>query len=194
MGNVTKGDEFTLFRSEQYNEKLYPKTTMVLEALQVGVSVLSVDSDSVFLQNPLPHLQRYSMYDIATIEGNVHSAGLYLSNPTRAALQLHSTMLRFQKKKFGSNQQILNHVIKNVMEDKLRIGRFNSLKFMGGRRYFTPSRYDGHSKPNCCSFAHDKCCPRSEALILHNDWVLPRRSGKIYYFKEQLMWGVDTNR
>ena len=68
MKNVSRGYQYTKFRTSAYNEKLYPKAAMILEALQVGVSVLAIDIDTVFLKDPLPFVKFYNHCDIAIIK------------------------------------------------------------------------------------------------------------------------------
>ena len=59
IGNRTEGEGHTDFRSEGYNIKTFYKTEAVLEALQAGVSVFFVDSDCVFLKNPLSYMKTF---------------------------------------------------------------------------------------------------------------------------------------
>ena len=87
-----------------------------------------------------------------------------------------------------SSQQTMNYIINDIMKDSLSITQLGENKFYGGREYF----YQGRPY-HCCSFPYDECCPRSEAIIQHNN-IAFTLGVKIYRFKEQLMWEVDTNR
>ena len=194
IGNRTEGEGHTKFRSDGYNKKTFYKTQVVLEALQAGVSVFFVDSDCFFLKNPLPYLKNFRDCNLATtqeLNGTVHNSGIYLAHPTPATIELHEEMIRNQEKKSNrSNQQILNDIITQQIENNnLKITKLGENKFYtGGREYF----YQGHLY-HCCSFPYDECCPRSEAIIQHNN-IAFTLGVKIYRFKEQLMWEVDTNR
>ena len=163
-----------------------------MEALKAGVSVFFVDSDCFFLKDPLPYLKTFSNCDLATTReqnGTIHNSGLYLAHPTPATIELHEEMITMQQKKPTlSNQQILNDIINHPKNDNLNITQLGQNKFYAGREYF----YQGHPY-HCCSFPYDECCPRSETIIQHNN-IAFTLGVKIYRFKEQLMWEVDTNR
>ena len=183
IGNRTEGEGHTDFRSEGYNIKTFYKTEALLEALQAGVSVFFVD---------LSYLKTFRDCDLATtqeLNGKVHNSGLYLAHPTPSAIELHKRMIKMQEKKPNrSNQQILNYVTKHFMKNSLRITQLGKNKFYDGREYFYQD-----NPYHCCSFPYDECCPRTEAMIQHNN-IAFTLGVKIYRFKEQLMWEVDTNR
>ncbi len=202
MKNLTVGSQYTLWRSTEFNEKTYPRNDIVLEALQVGLSVLVVDIDMVFFGNPFPFLlQTYRDVDLATTQEHfylleiihyvVHCIGVYFVNPTHASIKLHSKMKHFQGKKIGSNQQIMNHVMYSIMYQELRVAELDPLRFYDGFNYFGDFTV---SIASCCQFAHDSCCPRRKALVLHSNNLKPKPYAKIYSFKEHLMWDIDDNR
>ena len=163
-----------------------------MEVLKAGVSVFFVDSDCFFLKDPLPYLKTFSNYDLATTQelgGKVHNSGLFLAHPTPATIELFEQMMEMQEKKPDlSNQQILNYIIKHFKRHSISITQLGKDKFYDGRQYF----YQDHPY-HCCSFPYDECCPRSEAIIQHNN-IAFTLGVKIYRFKEQLMWEMDTNR
>ena len=158
------------------------------------MSVLFIDSDAVFLRDPKSLLERYKwnslalaqVFDIVTsqelINGNsiAHCSGLYFANPTVQAIELHKRMIQKQRTDGKSNQLIMNDLINQMKQ--LKIGELDPRKIYDGLRYFS----------SCCAFAFDKCCPRSETVILHNNWALTHWD-KIYRFKEHLMWHLDTD-
>ena len=192
IGNRTEGEGHTDFRSEGYNMKTFYKTEVVLEALKAGVSVFFVDSDCVFLKNPLSYLKTFRDCDLATTQGlnrTIHNSGLYLAHPTPVTIELHEKMVKMQEKKPNrSNQQIMNDIITDFKNDNLNITELGKNKFYDGREYFYQ-----HHLYHCCSFPYDECCPRSEAMIQHNN-IAFTLGVKIYRFREQFMWEVDKNR
>ena len=192
IGNRTEGEGQTQFRSEGYNIKTFYKTEAILEALRAGVSVFFVDSDCVFLKNLLSYLKTFRDCDLATtqeLNGKVHNSGLYLAHPNPSTIELHKRKIKMQEKNPNrSNQQILNYVTKHFMKNSLNITQLGKNKFYDGREYFYQD-----NPYHCCSFPYDECCPRTEAMIQHNN-IAFTLGVKIYRFREQLMWEVDTNR
>ena len=160
-------------RTGPYNKKTHFKTKVVLDALEAGISVLFIDSDSVVLRDPKSLIKQYKWntlalgqaFDLATsqerINGHlIHCSGMYFANPTVHAIDLHKKMILKQQKEGKSNQLVMNDLIKQMKQ--LKIAELDPKGFYDGLRYFS----------SCCSFAHDKCCPRSEAAILHNNFAV----------------------
>ncbi len=163
---------------------------MVLEALEVGVSVLSIDTDVVFWEDPNPYVQKHVHVDIATTQehfgwmGMNHCAGFYLSNPTSASKELHKKMLTLQGIGMGSNQQIFNHILHNLMRSRITIGTLSPDLFIDGLFY---------NQNPCCSFQGDPCCGKKR-VSFHNDNIFPKPSAKLYRYKELGIWSLDNDR
>ncbi len=120
----------------------------------------------------------------------VHCAGLVLIHPSRASIEMHRTMESYQAQSWGSNQQIFNHVV-GLMGSTLRVGELNPSQFRDSWLYFEEFEFD---PARCCSFVFDSCCPREETVVLHATTGKPKPMGKIYKFKEHLLWAIDDNR
>ncbi len=186
--NDSEGNHYTKFRHVGYNRKTLLKSQIVLEALNLGLSVFHIDADTVLLKNPQAYLHHYQNYDIATIlEFNgtdyVHNTGVFLANPTSGALSILTDLQNIQKRTLKSNQVIFNELVST--RQGLKLGNLKAKQFHDGYTFFIQHKL-------CCSFAFDSCCPRNTSVLLHNNMAF-LLSAKIYRFKEHLMWTLDQN-
>ena len=159
---------------------------MALEALLLGISVLAIDTDIVFFKNPMKILQQYKDSDIVILQqfDKVYCSGLYFANPTEKSIYLHTKMMEIIDTKGGDTQFILNDLLKSI--PGLKIATLNLKLFPDGLVY--------RKQQKCCSFANDRCCPLKDIILFHNNIVYPKPWAKVYRFKEQLIWNVDSER
>ena len=159
---------------------------MALEALLLGISVLAIDTDVVFAQNPMNVFHGYKNFDIVILQqlDKVYCSGLYFANPTEKSIYLHTKMMETINTKGGDTQNILNDLLKGI--PGLKIATLNLNLFPDGLIY--------RKQEKCCSFANDRCCPLKDIVLFHNNIIYPKPWAKVYRFKEQLLWNVDSNR
>ena len=188
---VSEYVQHTKFRTVEYNKKTYQKAKTVLAALKVGISVLYVDIDSVILQDPTPYLHGYEGYDLATSQEDNHTrhcSGLYLARATPSTIKLFETLVIAEQKPGTTSDQTIMRGVMDEMKD-LSVTELNPGQFYDGLRYFKTGL---KQLELCCSFAYDRCCPRSKAVVVHSNFVYALWN-KIYRFKEHLMWHLDKD-
>ena len=171
------------YRSVAFARKTHYKTKIVLDALRLGLTVLLTDVDIVFLKNPFPFFECKNCDLLISSDVSEGNSGFYLVKPTKAGIELHQRAwdggMANPKK---SNQKQIATVIKDMLKKKTLERKTLSLKtFPCGVVYFD----QGHRM-----FAGDFPC--QQCVIVHNNWIVSG-AGKIYRFKEHLMWYVDKD-
>lgn len=171
------------YGSKQFKRKTHMKTRVVLDALMLGYTVLVVDVDIVFLQNPLHHLTCSScdlQIQSDLTEGN---SGFYLVRPTRAGIELHVKAWQrgMLSPEHTSNQKAIDRTYEAMKKKKEIKMKTLSLKQFPNGKYFWEMQHR--------MFAGDGPSVR-KTVIVHNNWIFTKEA-KIYRFKESLLWVYD---
>ncbi len=177
MWNITKFLDSSSYHSEGFGMKNIHKTVAIFLALQLNFSVVVVDVDIVFLQNPERFLHCNACDMVFQVDwSKFYNGGFYLSHPRENVIKTHSTLLQSYDCWKYTQQKCLN---KLVHKNDVRVLALSVQEFPSGHTYFDKPRR---------MFAGDKLC--SKCVIVHNNWI-SSQSAKIYRFKEHLLWEVD---
>ncbi len=177
------GGTVSTYGTEAFIRKTHIKTKIILEALQLGYSVLIVDVDIVFFKNPFPFLTCGECDLQIQNDGREINSGFYYVRPTKPAVALHLDAMELAHRSNGiSNQQCLHRTLERMKESgviKAKILEFNmfpvgNIFFEKGRRMF--------SGDNPC-----KTC-----VLVHDNWLVGGEA-KVYRLKEFLLWVVDRD-
>lgn len=177
-----EGNISSSYGSAGFRRKTHYKTQVILDALRLGYTVIIVDLDIVFFKNPLKHFP-CSHCDIQiqsdVSEGNT---GFYMVRPTNASIRLHETALKRGKNHSGiSNQKAIDRIMESMIKRKtINQTTLNAGKFPVGYTYFEQKKI---------MFLGDGTC--KDCVLLHNNWIVSQ-AAKIYRFKENGMWQVDS--
>ena len=169
------------YGTRSFLRKVFIKTSMVSEALNLGYRVLLTDVDVVFLSNPLDNIKcDLDACDIALQWDRIgYNSGFLLVNPTQKGKDLYAAT-----KDMGEtimDQNALNDQIKVFKTNhSLNAQRLNSSKFPCGWEFWE------HGKR---MFADGRPCP--ECIAIHNNWITTM-AAKTYRFREMHMWHFDS--
>ena len=172
------------YGSSAFKRKTHLKTKIVLNALFLGLTVIIIDVDIVLFKDPVPYL----LCDDCDIqiqsdlsEGN---SGFYMARPTKGSIILHQQAwdkAQYYAEKM-SNQAIMNKVMHYMWQTgQVKVGILPLELFPPGKVYF---------EENPRMFYYDN--PPQNEVLMHNNWIVSK-AAKIYRFKEQLLWRVDTD-
>ena len=173
----------TTFGSPSYYAKTNIKTKVMLHALTLGFNILLIDLDVVLFKNPMPYLRNTS-YDIQISLDRVQwNTGFMYARPTNASLELFQTAWKYFLKYHKSHDQAyIFMTLKQMLEDKtINVQELSTRQFPNGYYYFEYDRRNFRNSPSC-----------AECVMVHNNY-LGTADAKIYRFKENLLWNVDTN-
>ena len=160
------------------------KTKVTLEALILGLTAIIIDADIVLFKDPLPYFN-CSDCDIQ-IEEDVYedNSGFYMARPTQGSIVLHQKAWAVAEEKGEtiSNQKVLGRMMESMSREKdLKINKLPMSLFSPGKVFF---------EDKMRMFFTDN--PPTVEVLVHNNWIVTE-AAKIYRFKEQLQWMVDTD-
>ena len=182
---VIDGNIASVYGTVSFKRKTHIKTKLALDALELGLTVILMDVDIAFLRDPMPFLKCAGCDMMIQSDVYAVNSGFYLAYPTPASLKLHQRAWQLATSPLGSqksNQKILNGLIKEMkMTKKLHIKVLNSHLFAPGLIYFDQKKR---------RFYFDNA--QHKEVLVHNNWIYTS-AAKMYRFKEQLLWKVDTN-
>lgn len=171
------------FGSENYFAKSNLKTWVVLQILELGYSVLVVDVDTVIFKDPFPYFTCQSCdlhYQRDRVQVN---SGFLFVRPTANSKRLYQMSWDLYKQYHISHDQTYLNMALSVMGiQNLTIGTslLPPRSFMCGVHY-----YENQNR------MFPKPCPA--CVMVHNNYMgsLP---AKVYRFKENLQWNLDTDK
>ena len=176
-----QGENPSTYGSLFFSKKNIYKTIAATLALEMGFTVIVMDSDIVFMRNPLPFFACTDCDMIFSTEGNTNilNAGLYVGFCTLRTIKLHKDVIKLViKSKFQNNEQnVFNSLIRKSIYIKVR--KLDYKLFQNGRYYFELGKR---------MFAGDNPCP--SCISVHNNYILSHNH-KLYRFKEHLLWMYD---
>ncbi|ESO07131.1 hypothetical protein HELRODRAFT_170433 [Helobdella robusta] len=186
-------NESNLFGSLKFVRKMNIRTDMIIKALRANFSVLHTDIDVVFLNNPMPYVEKsLKAFNMAILwDYSVYNAGFLAIKPTQFSLEVYLEM-QYKTNKSASldDQTALNSAIGHLRKKYKNNPQFSSVgvldksKFLCGKSYYEvvdrnfPTNNGSNNCPGC--------------LVVHNNWIVTMEA-KVYRFKESLMWVVDKN-
>ena len=172
------------FGSAGYIAKTNLKTLLVLQALQLGLTVLVSDLDVVLLQNPFSYFTCMEC-DLHVTRDRVQlNTGFVYVQPTNNSIYLYETAwklyLHYHK---SHDQSYFNMAVRQLKnEDRnLQMHELPQTQFQCGVYYFQNAGREFAGKP----------CPK--CVMVHNNYM-GSINAKMYRFKENLMWTDNTNQ
>lgn len=177
------------YGSPGFIRKMNIRTDMILDALNVGFTVLHTDLDVAFLRNPLPDLEKVmAKADVAALwDSFVYNAGFVAVKPTWASKKIYREM----KSITGSSSKVDDQTALNREVTRMnRMYKFNrgfSAVALNTKRYLCGLDY--FEKGNRL-FGGGKNC--SECYVVHNNWIVGFEA-KVFRFKEHHMWMYDKD-
>jgi hypothetical protein len=174
------------FGTADFNRKSHRRNNLIIEAISANFTVLYMDADIVFLENPLPQLKIItSKADVAPQwDIHVHNSGFVVVKPTTGARNLYMEMNMFVSRapEKYNDQQAMNAVID---KQHLSVVKLLPPRFAGGRDYFNAAdrKFGNLSTRHCIGLA----C----TAMVHNTWIITKAL-KIYRFREYLLWMNDN--
>lgn len=172
------------YGTKEFRRKTHMKTKIILDALEIGLNVIIIDVDIVLFKVPLPFMDCADC-DIQiqsdVTEGN---SGFYMARATKPSMLLHQKAWEIAgtKGESISNQKALDRNMEKMSRQKeLKMKTLPTGLFPPGKVYFEDKRR---------MFFSDN--PPKDEVLVHNNWIVSKEA-KIYRFKEQLQWMVDTD-
>ena len=181
---VEGNDRASNFGSKQFINKMNVRTDMIIEALELGYSVLHSDIDVTYMKNPFDYINcKKEECDMAAlIDRTGLNAGFILIHPS--AVIIYKQMKYLSQKYPGmADQDQLNAVApKHQKKDPdFKIKRLSTKQFLCGKFYY-PSRH----------FA-DTMSPCPQCVVVHNNWIVGVEA-KVYRAKELHQWMNDRDQ
>ena len=181
--------EASVFGSSSLTDKLHLKKQYILDALELGLTVLFSDADIVFQKNPWPDLLETCSQiscDMAVqwdMKHKKYISGFMFAKPMPATLIAFKTMVDYDNTKAGGEQRQLNLAINSLKSDtrrndSIRVIPLSYSKYPVGKPFF-PNR-------KCPHTSHDY----HDAVIIHNNY-LKEMHNKIFRFRECHLWFHD---
>ena len=173
----------SIYSTLDYNIKANIKPRLVLECLKLGVSVLLVDLDIVFLKNPLPIVTKCPDCDFVThIDRSGINSGFFLVRPTRAGITLFDKVVNMITDRPTGDQVYVNRAFHEMKQNgRIKYQFLPQALFPVGRIFFK----EGHR-----IFIGDNPC--TKCVIVHNNYIISLEA-KRYRFMEYGLWEVDKN-
>ena len=173
----------TDFGTEEYYRKTNVKTWVVLQFLKLGRTVLLSDVDIVLFRNPFSHFTCYRCDIHIQMDRQLYNSGFVYVRNTSAGVALYKTAWDFYLRYHtGHDQAYINMAITALTRNKsITVQELSSKHFPCGAYYFEHDYRHFYNRPPC------KGC-----VMTHNNYM-GTTAGKIYRFKENLLWNIDTN-
>lgn len=181
----TNASSSSAYGSFAFIEKVNVRPRMILDALRLNYTVLSSDVDIAMVKNPFPYLQCRECDMELSWDFIGYNSGFAFIHPTNTSKLLYENSITISAKdKHIHDQHSLNMAIKDLNTKNptsVHINKLLSNVFQNGWGYFeAPGRH----------FAGIKPC--SACVTIHNNWIRTKEA-KIYRFKENHMWVLDTD-
>ena len=183
----------SVFGSQGFISKMNIRTDIIIDALELGYSVLHSDVDMLYLKNPLRHIScEVSKCHLAALmeakQSNAtarkwqYNAGFIFLNPP--ALPLYRKLKEISIETPTLNDQLqLNKILKQSNTSGLKTLKLPIKKFACGRFYYEEGqRIYADTMPSC-----------PDCVVVHNNWLVSLEA-KIYRAKELHHWENDENQ
>ncbi len=188
LDNISDSGGFMTYAMNRMTQR---KLEAIVYLLQRDKSVLYVDTDTVFLGNPLSNIDRRYDFNIQ-IESchgpyNIHNlcTGIMYVNPKPKTIKFFQQAIKkMQDRNFKNfaDQDAINLLVGRQMSvfnmkfwDKITVTTLDICKFPNGCRYFS---------------ATEPKCMQSDALIVHNNY-LQGIENKMQRFKEHSLIFIE---
>ena len=179
---VAGSEKASSYGQAVYIAKMNLRTDLILEASDVGISVLHTDVDMYFMKNPLDYIKcPPDSCDIAALVDDKNmNAGFLFIRPTNASKAIYQSMRKMAQNSAKINDQVqLNNALKNNPNAKLI--RLDKKQFVCGKWYYDVRYFADTASP----------CP--ECVVAHNNWIKGMEV-KVYRAKEMQHWMYDGNK
>jgi len=168
--------------SKDFLAKMNIRTSFTYYALSWGYTILQVDIDLVFFNNPYPYFTCADCAIESMQDGvkNYINAGFMLIRANKDTVQVYKEMVaRALQNPMSEDQDNINEI---VQKNHVKYRVLSSMQFVCGLDYYeNPKRY----------FA-DTAEPCPECVVVRNNGIVSKQA-KVYRFKEMLQWMVDIN-
>ena len=164
--------------TKAFRDKVQWKLNMLVNALQLNIRILYVDSDIILFHNPFPYLNSLIGYDIIAQNDTTLCSGFLYLYPTQETIRTikKAAAIRPTLKNAGDQLAIVTAVKKNP---KVRVFLLPKDLFTNGDIFFTSHNYywEPTKKPH---------------IMIHNNWIIGTNN-KLYRFKETKLYKLDVN-
>ena len=182
IDEIERSNESSVFGSKVYIQKMNVRTDMIIDALNIGITVLHTDTDMTFLLNPLEHIEcNKSSCDLAVlVDGPSYNAGFLLVHPSALPVYQRMKKLTVLQPHWNDQKQLnkaLGEQRKSIKLVKLSISQFLCGKFYyeRGKRFYADTM---------------RQCP--DCVVVHNNWIVSLEA-KVYRAKEVHQWMYDED-
>lgn len=166
------------YGSAAFRNKMQWKLIMLLQAININVRVLYLDSDIILFKNPFPVLNSYTGYDILAQRDSAICAGFLYLLPTRITKQMLAKAIDlWPKLEKPDDQKAINIAIENNTSIKILL--LPDSQFSSGSVFKRKHSYYWDSI-------------NEEQIMWHVNYVVGINN-KNYKLKEMKMYKLDVN-
>ena len=166
------------YGSAAFRNKMQWKLIMLLQAININVRVLYLDSDIILFKNPFPVLNSYTGYDILAQRDSAICAGFLYLLPTRITKQMLAKAIDlWPKLEKPDDQKAINIAIENNTSVKILL--LPDSQFSSGSVFKRKHSYYWDSI-------------NEEQIMWHVNYVVGINN-KNYKLKEMKMYKLDVN-
>ena len=187
---VTSADDFRSdksnvgdFGSSAYYRNTNLKTLVVLRALRLDYSVLMIDADISLFKPPMSYLNCDKCDVQVQMDRSQRNSGFVFVRASGASRALYrSAWELYAGHRRANDQAYFNMALTSMAaNDTIVVRELSTRLFPCGNYYFGLDNRVFYNKPVC-----------PECVMAHNNYM-GTKAGKIYRFKENLLWAVDND-
>jgi rhamnogalacturonan II specific xylosyltransferase len=173
------------YESKPYRKMVSTRATVLLEKLQQGMNILYSDIDTVWLSNPIPHMDRYNVDIVAQMDDNTpwKKKPYYYLCTGFMGIRSNKRTIEFMKEWQDdlSTAKLNQPSFNKILEQRLRKG-LNTYRplpfdqFPHGQEYFTGKTLTQKKAVvvhNNYIVGHDQ---KKKRFQRHHLWIVPERS------------------
>ncbi|XP_060601222.1 uncharacterized protein LOC132754583 [Ruditapes philippinarum] len=165
-------DKAVKYNSEPYNSLISRRSLYISDLLNIGLNIINTDADTVWLQNPLQHLEGdYDIWIQSDGKNNVCPGFMAVQNSakSRKLILAWKQILERQDKK-EVDQVVLNRLLIQKFSN-LSVKILDPDMFASGKRFFQDQNYK----------------QRQHVVVVHNNFIIGH-DNKLARFKNFNLW------
>jgi hypothetical protein len=175
-------DTASSYGNADFKRKMNIRTDMILDCLNVGITVLHSDIDVYFTKNPFDFINCPDCDIAPLMDTNDYNAGFLYIRPTANSIRVYERMKQIAiASPHVDDQDQLTQAIGEMKSKQpdFKVTELNTEQFQCGLYYYE----NGHH-----TFAGDNPCVN--CVVVHNNWIVSMEA-KEYRCKETGMWNYD---
>ena len=172
------------FGTSAYHYKTNLKTAIMIQALNLGYTVLIVDLDIVLFKNPFPYFKCSDCDIHFQLDRTMYNSGFAYVRPTIGSKTLYETAWNFFIRYQRAHDQAYINMAANYLKELNQLPKIETLSmklFPCGVYYFEHPHRMFENQPPC-----------EDCVVLHNNYI-GSVAAKLYRFRENHLWVVDEN-